>query len=464
MLYTRETLEGDIVTNIEVLEEMDASELHARRLNVKEVLTPMKGENFAILNRRWNSQHVQEEIDVLRRNKKFFEENQADFLLHPPHQDDSTRGDDEAKNDFWTITGEFIYRHHVEPRVKLYLPREESFLVPLKYIDVTQNNTYVAGCVVGITYWRLLERRWRSRIVRCMNRFHKIHFIERKAYEENKQPQDLTMCDQIRCSEKESKTKTGLSTKNSSSQWKPLVESWKFRYQQQCLAKYRSRAVVKPTAILGNARQNMPVLLVPSETKARRSSAQTSPRSDHWKKDEFSESLQSCSQIHSDASSNENSWCKGNSGKIMGRLEKFPAWQLTKVRNMKEVIDEAKERGKEKFISCPLMSRAPRWQCKRWFWFVCSVHWTRIISISNDSRKSSHGHYIKASRMFLTSSRCSIHLYSGQNGRCIKDIQKFQSQNVQILIRSTKHEWPESWSSMEDPVVPWKGICTGHTM
>ena len=32
----------------------------------------------------------------------------------------------------------FIYRHHGEPRVKLYSPREESFLVPLKYIDVSR--------------------------------------------------------------------------------------------------------------------------------------------------------------------------------------------------------------------------------------------------------------------------------------------------------------------------------------
>ena len=32
--------------DIEDLEEMDASELHARRLNAKEVLTPMKGDNF----------------------------------------------------------------------------------------------------------------------------------------------------------------------------------------------------------------------------------------------------------------------------------------------------------------------------------------------------------------------------------------------------------------------------------
>ena len=44
----------------------------------------------------------------------------------------------EAINDFWSMSGNFIYRHHVEPRVKLYSPREESFPIPLKYIDVTR--------------------------------------------------------------------------------------------------------------------------------------------------------------------------------------------------------------------------------------------------------------------------------------------------------------------------------------
>ena len=35
------------------------------------------------------------------------------------------------------MSGDFIYRHHVEPRVKFYSPREESFPIPLKYIDVS---------------------------------------------------------------------------------------------------------------------------------------------------------------------------------------------------------------------------------------------------------------------------------------------------------------------------------------
>ena len=35
-----------MIAEIEELEEMDASEIHARRLNAKCVLTPMKGDNY----------------------------------------------------------------------------------------------------------------------------------------------------------------------------------------------------------------------------------------------------------------------------------------------------------------------------------------------------------------------------------------------------------------------------------
>ena len=55
----------------------------------------------------------------------------------PPPQD-SLPDAGEAINDFWSMSGSFIYRHHVQPRVKLYSPREESFPIPLKYIDVSR--------------------------------------------------------------------------------------------------------------------------------------------------------------------------------------------------------------------------------------------------------------------------------------------------------------------------------------
>ena len=76
-------------------------------------------------------------------------ENDLDFLgesegsLPPPH--DSFPDASEAINDFWSMSGNFIYRHHVEPRVKLYSPREESFRSPLKYIDVSRT-THKFGC------------------------------------------------------------------------------------------------------------------------------------------------------------------------------------------------------------------------------------------------------------------------------------------------------------------------------
>ena len=61
---------------------------------------------------------------------------ESEGSLPPPH--DSFPDAGEALNDFWSMSGNFIYRHHVEPRVKLYSPREESFPIPLKYIDVSR--------------------------------------------------------------------------------------------------------------------------------------------------------------------------------------------------------------------------------------------------------------------------------------------------------------------------------------
>ena len=66
----------------------------------------------------------------------------------------------------WSITGCFICRHHVEPRVKLYSPREDSFPLPLKYIDVTrttntsldallENILMITGTLMKIENFRL---------------------------------------------------------------------------------------------------------------------------------------------------------------------------------------------------------------------------------------------------------------------------------------------------------------------
>ena len=79
---------------------------------------------------------------TLIRQRPIRGESHVDFLgesersLPPP--DDSFPDAGEAIHDFWSMSGNCIYRHHVEPRVKLYSPREESCPIPLKHIDVSR--------------------------------------------------------------------------------------------------------------------------------------------------------------------------------------------------------------------------------------------------------------------------------------------------------------------------------------
>ena len=99
---------------------------------------------------------------TLIRHRPIQGESHIDFLgesegsLPPPH--DSFPDAGEAINDFWSMSGNFIYRHHVEPRVKLYSPREESFPIPLKYIDVSRTLIQIwmlskrnASMIIGIS-------------------------------------------------------------------------------------------------------------------------------------------------------------------------------------------------------------------------------------------------------------------------------------------------------------------------
>ena len=48
---------------------------------------------------------------------------------------EETKDDAETQKDFWSVQGDFIYRDNIEPRIQLYVPKEESFPIPLKYID-----------------------------------------------------------------------------------------------------------------------------------------------------------------------------------------------------------------------------------------------------------------------------------------------------------------------------------------
>ena len=145
-LYAGGIWKGDVlIADLEELETMDASEIYSKRLNAKEVIFPKQGEFiFPIADGRIKTPGGDQELrtSTLIRPRPIQGEGHVDFLgesegsLPQPH--DSFPDAGEAINDFWSMSGSFIYRHHVEPRVKLYSPREESFPIPLKYIDVTR--------------------------------------------------------------------------------------------------------------------------------------------------------------------------------------------------------------------------------------------------------------------------------------------------------------------------------------
>ena len=137
VLYAGRIWKGDIViADIEELKEMDASEIHARRLNAKEVLTPMKGDNFIFpvadgtVKTRGADRRLRPSTLIRDRPERGEEQEvfrgKPDGVSSPkPLQGDSTRDDAEAKYDFRSITGDFIYRHHAKSRFKLYMPKEK---------------------------------------------------------------------------------------------------------------------------------------------------------------------------------------------------------------------------------------------------------------------------------------------------------------------------------------------------
>ena len=116
-----------------------------------------------------------EEQEVLR--------GESDGLSSPnPLQEDSTRGRAMRKPkltsglsreiSFFAIFWTQSQTVHAERRI---IPHSDE--VHRRY----QINTYITGCNVGETDWWLWERGWRERIIRRMDRPHKIHFIERKS-------------------------------------------------------------------------------------------------------------------------------------------------------------------------------------------------------------------------------------------------------------------------------------------
>ena len=146
-VYAGGIWKGDVlVADLEKLETMDASEIYSKGLNAKAVIFPLEKREFIfpVADGRIKLPGGDQDLKTSTwiRQRPIRGEGNIDFLGEPegslPPHHDSFPDAGEAINDCWSMSGNFKNRHHVEPRVKLYSPREESFPIPLKYIDVSR--------------------------------------------------------------------------------------------------------------------------------------------------------------------------------------------------------------------------------------------------------------------------------------------------------------------------------------
>ena len=148
-----------MVADIVELEEMDVSELHARRLHAKEVLTPQRSGNcmFPVANgtvKIFGREQRLRTSTLTRERQERGEEQEvlrgeSDGLSSlTPFQDDSTRDDEEAKSDSGLLQEISFIAIMRNPESNCTCRQKSHFLFHLKYIDVTRTTHTSLGVLL----------------------------------------------------------------------------------------------------------------------------------------------------------------------------------------------------------------------------------------------------------------------------------------------------------------------------
>ena len=153
------------------------------------------------------------------------------------------------------------------------------------------------------------------------------------------------------------------------------------------------------------------------------------------------------------------------------KLEKISAWNLTKVKNKKQVIDEARTSGaKVHFASLMDINHL-----KMLNWRQSTKNTKVGIVLRGDNVQDDSGSYAvfteqntSASQMTAAKIMDIISRLPGCDGQAADAVSAFtqvkmedahkllnipKSECPDIWIRPPRHKWPKSWSSMEDVVV-----------
>ena len=241
-----------------------------------------------------------------------------------------------------------------------------------------QNHGYILGYTVGETNWRLLERWRRSRIVRCVNKFHKTLYIEWKVTgwiymargETDKKTNDFQarhvvardLERYLRCIETQREAKVVH-------KFIPMPQAMKI-----------SRSKGSSGERIGKTGENTGLATDESQKRKR-----GDRRSKEWG--------QNCTfcVVHGSLSSQDF-----GVGATVSKIQRS--------------------------------SRTPRLHCERWFSIVCSNYWAGIVSITNDSSKS-HGYHIQTARVRWTRAD-AVSAYTQVK---MEDAHFFLRQNVQTF-------------------------------
>ena len=167
----------------------------------------------------------------------------------------------------------------------------------------------------------------------------------------------------------------------------------------------------------------------------------------------------------------------------MGKLEKIPQWQLTKVRNKNEVIDEARNKGRKlHFVSFMYLCHLKNSELEPRYQKYKGRGVFRGDIVKDDSgacavftEKGSSAPQMTAAKVMDIISRlpgCSSQAADAVSAYTqvkIEDAPTLllkipKSERQDIWIRLPKHKWSKSWSSMEDPVVPLERNLYGHPL
>ena len=424
-------------------------------------------------------------------------------------------------NDFWSMSGSFIYRHHVEPRVKLYSPREESFPIPLKYIDVSRTthanldvkqekriddywnidgSRDLSDPWTGFTQFTLLEEKlpdgymWSGgRLTRKqltsrpdhlwpelwikMGRNAKLKEMQKWSHEKPKldNARKLRGIYFIDLEDKEVKETVKNARKKLETSVAPAMPCKIRKNNQNLMTRGKSNEIKTKLACILEAGES---------TRLRVGESLRNHHEEHIA-GKGDNSLQHYNLVHKfipKPQAMKIPAAKAAADKEWEKLEKIPAWNLTKVRSKSEVIDEARTSGATVHFAslmdiCHLKNAELEAKHQKYK--------GRVV-LRGDIVKDDSGSYAvfteqgsSASQMTAAKIMDIISRLPGCDGQAadavsaytqviMEDAHKFskipKAECPDIWIRLPRHKWPKSLSSIEDPVVPLERNLYGHPL